>query len=309
VAQRTLVIANPWSRNGATGRRWQGVEARVREVLGPVEVEHTRGPRDAERIAREAARAGVERILVAGGDGTLSEVASGLVAACLADRVEIGVLPLGTGGDFLRSADLPRDLEGALSCIAAGATRSLDAGRVRFLGHEGEPREACFVNVSSFGISGLTDEIVNQTTKVFGGTVSFLIGTIRAILQYQSENVRVIVDGEVAHDGPLVLATAANGRFFGGGMRVAPEAEVDDGLFDVVILSQLSIAELLRKLPLIYRGTHLGDPAVSLWRGRVVEAQAPPGRVKLELDGEPLGSLPATWELLPGVLTLLGPAV
>lgn len=307
VAQRTLVIANPRSRNGATGRRWLSVEARVREVLGPVEVEQTRGPRDAERLAADAARSGVERILVAGGDGTLSEVVTGLIGGGLAERVDLGVLPLGTARDFLRSLGAPRDLEGALACIAAGRSRRVDAGRVRFVDPEGQPAEACFVNVASFGISGLTVELVNRAPKLLGGRSSFLIGTIRAILRFASEPVEIRVDGVTLYDAPVVLGAAANGRYFGGGMHLAPGARIDDGLFDVVVLSRLSTAQLLVKLPLIYRGAHLADPAVSFHRGRRVEALAPAGRVKLELDGEPLGTLPATVEVLPGALRMLGP--
>jgi YegS/Rv2252/BmrU family lipid kinase len=308
VAQRTLVIANPRSRNGATGRRWRDVERRVREALGPVEVEATRCPRDAERLAREGARAGVERMLVAGGDGTLSEVVTGLVSAGLAGRVPIGVLPLGTGGDFPRTLGLSRDLDGALARIASGRERLVDAGRARFADAQGGAREACFVNVASFGISAVVDEIVNRTTKALGGTVSFLIGAVRAILAYECGDVRLRVDGALVHEGPAVLATAANGRYFGGGMHVAPEARLDDGLLDVVVLSEVPKLDLLRKLPLVYRGTHLRDPAVKLYRGRLIEAEAAPGQVALELDGEPLGALPATFELLPRALRLLGAA-
>lgn len=305
--QRTLVIANPRSRNGATGRRWRALEARLRDALGPLEVEHTRGPRDAERLAREGVRAGVDRLLVAGGDGTLSEVVTGLLAAGLAEYATIGLLPLGTGGDFVRSLGVPRDLAGALAHIVAGKTRKVDAGRARFVGTDGAERTAYFVNVASFGISGLTNELVNRTTKRLGGTVSFLIGTLRAIFQYRSEPVTIRVDGEVVHDGRLILATGANGRYFGGGMRIAPEAEIDDGLLDVVIIRDLPIRKLISKLPLIYAGTHLSDPAAVAHRGRVIEAVAEPGVVKLELDGEPLGTLPARYEVLPGALRVFGP--
>jgi YegS/Rv2252/BmrU family lipid kinase len=307
VAQRTLVIVNPSSRNGATGRRWRAHETRLRDALGPLEIEHTRAPRDAERLAREAVRAGVERVLVAGGDGTLSEVATGLLAADLARYVTLGVLPLGTGGDFVRSLGIPRGLEPALECICAGKTRSVDAGRVEFVGADGAQRTSYFVNVSSLGISGLIDELVNRTTKRFGGTVSFLVGTVRAIFQYRSARVAIRVDGELVHEAPLVLATGANGRYFGGGMQVAPQARIDDGLLDVVIIRELSVPRLLAKLPKIYAGTHLSDPAAALHRGRVIEAVAEPGLVKIELDGEPLGTLPARFEVLPGALTLYGP--
>ncbi len=216
------------------------------------------------------------------------------------------MLTLGTCGEFLRSLASPRDVEAAHAPIAQGDAKSVDAGRVHFLDHAGEAREACFVNVSSFGISALADELVNQTTKLFGGTLSFLIGTIRAIARYEGEPVRILVDGECVYEGAVALAAAANGRYFGGGMQVAPRARIDDGQLDVVIVPQISKAQLLRKLPLIYRGTHLNETGVLLRRGCVIEAQAPPGIVEIELDGEPLGTLPATWELLPGALQLLG---
>ncbi len=308
VAQRTLVIVNPTSRNGATGRRWRRIESRLRDVLGPVEVEHTKAPRDAERLAREGVRAGVEQVVVAGGDGTLSEVATGLLAADLAGYARIGLLPLGTGGDFGRSLGVPRGIDGALECIAQGATRTIDAGRARFVGADGAERTSYFVNVSSLGISGLTVELVNRSTKRFGGTFSFLLGTLRAILRYRSERVTIRVDGAVVHDAPLILSTAANGRYFGGGMQVAPAARLDDGRLDVVIISDLSIPRLVMKLPRIYAGTHVGDPAVAFHRGDVIEAIAEPGRVKLELDGEPLGTLPARIEVMPSALTILVPA-
>lgn len=309
VAQRTLVIVNPHSRGGATGRRWPKLEAKVRSALGPIEVEMTRGPRDAERLAREGVRAGVERLVVAGGDGTLSEVAGGLLGAGLAEYADIGVLPLGTGSDYARSLGLPRDLDAALACIAAGTPRRVDAGRARFRGSRGEERVACFVNVASFGISGMVDEIVSRTPRTFGETAAFLFGALGAILRYRSQRVALRVDGELVHDEGLVLATGANGRWFGAGMHVAPEAVLDDGLLDVVVVRALSRLALLAKLRKIYAGTHLSDPAVRHARGRVVEADAPPGLVPLELDGEPLGTLPARLEVLPAALRVVAPPV
>jgi YegS/Rv2252/BmrU family lipid kinase len=308
VALRTLVVVNPRSRSGRTGRRWPKLEARVREALGPVEVEHTRAPRDAERLAREAVRAGIERIVVAGGDGTLGEVTSGLLGAGLGADAEIGLLPFGTGGDFTRSLGLPRDFEPALEVLATGKTRMVDAGRVRFRGPRGEERVSYFANVASLGISALVDEIVSRTTRAFGATPAFAWGALGAIFRYRSERVTLKVDGELVHDGPLVLATGANGRWFGAGMHVAPEASLTDGLLDVVLVKGLSRGALLMKLPKIYLGSHLRDPAVRWLRGQIIEADAPDGRVPLELDGESLGSLPARLEVLPAALRVIAPA-
>jgi YegS/Rv2252/BmrU family lipid kinase len=303
---RTLVIVNPRSRNGATGRRWHAVEGKLRDALGALDVERTRGPGDAERIAREGVRAGVERLVVAGGDGTLGEVTTGLLGADLGRYAELGLLPLGTGGDFARTLAIPRDLDGAIACLSAGRLRKLDAGRVTRPASGAAPRY--FANVASFGISGLTVELVNRTTKALGGTASFLIGVLRSIARFRSRDVSIRVDGALVHEGPLLLAAAANGRYFGGGMCVAPEARPDDGLFDVVAISEMSAPRLLVKLPTIYLGRHLGDAAVSLHRGRLVEAEAVPGTVPLELDGDALGSLPVRIELLPAALSVRVPS-
>jgi diacylglycerol kinase (ATP) len=303
---RTLVVVNPRSRGGATGRQFASLEPRLRDCLGGFEVEWTRAPRDAERIAREGVRAGIERIVVAGGDGTTSEVVSGLLGAQLGNYAEVAPLPLGTGGDMLRTLEIPRQLDRALEGIAAGSSRKVDAGRVRYTDRDGRQRTTHFLNVTSFGVSGLITELVNCATKAFGGRVSFLLGTLRGIARYQPEEVRIRVQGELVHDGPLVLGTAANGRFFGGGMQVAPRAEPADGLFDVVVVPGFSKARLLRELPRIYRGTHLEVPEVSLHRGQRIEAEAAPGRVWVEIDGEPLGTLPASIEVLPAAISVLG---
>jgi diacylglycerol kinase (ATP) len=306
VPAQTLAIVNPASRNGATGRRWEAIEGRLREVVAGLEVERTRGPRDAERIAREAARAGVERLVVAGGDGTTSEVVSGLLSAELGGSVALAILPLGTGGDLARTLAVPRDLEAAVAAIQRGKTRRVDAGRLRYTARDGSRRTAYFLNVASFGISGLVDELVNAAPKALGGRVSFLIGTLRALVRYRARDVRISVDGAPVHAGPCVLAAVANGRYFGGGMQIAPEARPDDGSFDVVVVPGLSKARLIAHLPSLYAGRHLERPEVSLFRGRRVDAEAEPGTIWLDVDGEALGTLPASIECLPGAITLFG---
>jgi YegS/Rv2252/BmrU family lipid kinase len=259
------------------------------------------------RIAREGVRAGVERVVVAGGDGTLSEVVTGLLSADLSGYAEIAPLPLGTGGDFARTLRLPRQLEVAIEAISAARPRRVDAGRVRFRDHDGRDATAYFLNVASFGVSGLIVEIVNRGSKALGGRLSFLAGTLRGLASYRRQPVSLRVDGALVHEGPLVLAACANGRYFGGGMQVAPGARPDDGLLDVVVVGDVSKPRLLAHLPSIYRGEAASAPGVSLHRGRLVEAEAPAARVPIEVDGEPLGSLPLRIEIVPGAVSLLGP--
>jgi YegS/Rv2252/BmrU family lipid kinase len=309
MALRTLVVVNPASRGGATRRQFERLLPQVREALGACEVEWTRGPRDAERIAREAVRAGVERVIVAGGDGTLSEVATGILAADLGGYAELGVLPLGTGGDLRRTLGVPAQPAAALAAIAAGKATRLDAGRATFCDRAGREARVHFVNIASLGISGLTTELVNRAPKALGGRVSFLLGTLRSIVSYRADAhpVELVLDGEVIHRGPLVLAAAANGRYFGGGMQVAPGARPDDGLLEVVAIPGFAKLRLLAELPKIYRGTHLAVPGVLSRRGRVLEARPLGGEPPwVEIDGEPLGRLPARFEVLPGALAFVG---
>lgn len=302
------MIVNPASCNGATGHRIETVAAKLRAGLGDVVIETTRCPRDAERIAREAAAGGAARIVVAGGDGTTSEVVTGLLSAGLGGRVSLALLPLGTGGDLARGLGIPRSLDAAIAAIARGKQRAIDAGALRLRTAAGAEREVHFLNVASAGISGLVTSFVNDAPKALGGTLSFLLGTLRAIARFRPAAARIRVDGHVVYEGLLSLAAAANGRYFGGGMQIAPQARPDDGLLDVVWIEGRPRPWLLRRLPKLYTASHLREEGVGAVRGRVLEvdpvAGAPPLRV--EVDGEPLGMLPMRAEALPGALTLVG---
>ncbi|HEX9814721.1 MAG TPA: diacylglycerol kinase family protein [Myxococcota bacterium] len=306
MSMRTLVIVNPKSRNRATARRLKSLEAKLRCALGPLDVECTRAPRDAERIAREGVRAGVERVIVAGGDGTLSEVVTGLLSADLGGYATIGLLPVGTAGDFARGFGEPRDLDAAIDRLAGGRTHRVDAGRVTYRTVGREAVTSYFANIASLGLSGEVAELVNRTDKRFGGRLSYLLGAVRGVARYRSERVSISVDGECVFEDALAIAAVANGPCFGGGMRIAPGARVDDGVFDWVIVPAMSRFSLLRKIPLLYSGSHLRDPRILSGQGRVIEARAMSGPVRIDVDGEALGGLPARFEILPNAITLLG---
>lgn len=304
---KTLVVINPHSAGGATGRRWREVEPQLRATLGEFDVQRTLGRRDAERIARDAVRAGVQRLVVAGGDGTTSEVVSGLLAAGVAHEAQVGILPMGTGRDLPRTLGIPADLSAAIEALGRGATRRLDASRVSYRDPAGAERVAWSLNVTSFGLSGLTVELVERAPHFLGGSFAFLVGALGSIARYRCARVAIAADGVPVFDGPLVLAAAANGRYFGGGMQIAPDALPDDGLLDLVVVREMSRAGLVAALPSLYRGTHLSHPAVSVHRAARIEARASSSApVWIDVDGEGLGTLPLTIELLPKAVTLFG---
>lgn len=309
-----LVIVNPRSRSGRTGRVWASLEPRVRAALagraaaGALEIVATRAPRDATRIACEAARRGVGTIVSAGGDGTFSEVAAGVLDSGVAGEVALGLLPLGSGGDLPRTLGIPRALDAALAILAAGCVRTIDAGRVESVGLSGERRRGWFVNEASVGLSADVASHVDRMPKRLGGEVAFALGAARTILGYRGYRTCVRVDDKKVHEGGTSLVAVSNGRYFGGGMKIAPSAHVADGRLDVVVGPAFSRSRLLADLlPRLYRGTHVNDPRIDVHRGRVVEieplADAAPAPV--EADGELLGTLPARFEIVPDALRVL----
>jgi len=299
------VIANPASAAGRTERTLPRLEPLLHDAIGDYDCVLTKGPRDAERLAREAVRAGVERVVVAGGDGTAAEVVSGLLGAGLGAYAEVAFLPLGTGADFHRTLDIPREPAAAIAALATGKGRRIDVGKVSYVGPDGAERTSHFLNVASAGLSGVVTRHV-RGSKALGARLAFLFGTLAGLLRFQPPAVRMRADDVDVFHGEIALAAAANGRYFGGGMHVAPEARPDDGLLDLVIVPALGRRVLVRRLPSLYRGTHLAVPGVELHRARRIEF-LPLGEPALgEIDGEPLVRLPMSVEVVPGALQVWG---
>ncbi len=313
--KKTVVVANPEAANGALGRRWATVERALRRALPAHAANSTTSRSAATRITREALRRGVDLVVAVGGDGTIHEVVNGFFEDGVPVRPEaaLGVVPFGTGGDFRKTAGIPRDLDAAVGILGRGARRQIDVGVLEFRrGSTTGARESCvFINIASFGISGLVDKIVNGSSKLLGGRASFFLATARAALQYKNQRIRLVLDGNQADAISLTVnsVSVANGRFFGGGMMIAPRAELDDGMFDVISIGDASALDMLKNGLHVYRGTHLGLPYVTSWRAARVEAfPADAGTdVLLDVDGEAPGALPATFSLLPRALSLLVP--
>ncbi len=300
-----LVILNPAAGKGA--RFFRRLEGRIRASLGEVEFARTRAPLDARRIAREAVRAGVSRLVVAGGDGTLGEVATGLLAAGLGKEAEIACLPLGLGCDFSRSFEIPRAVEGAIECLGTGRSRRVDACRIHYRGHGGIEETRFYLNEASFGLSGVAVEAVRRSRSSLGPRAAYTFAGLRAILHHPTPEVVVRVDGAPVYEGRISLVVAANGRFFGGGMRVAPDAQLDDGQLDIVIVRALSRLDLLMNFPSLQRGDFVDHPAVSIHRGSHVEALVHgDSRALLDVDGEAPGGLPLRIELMPRAIGIFG---
>jgi YegS/Rv2252/BmrU family lipid kinase len=296
---RPFFVVNPHSANGATRGRFLAAQPILRQAFPDLAFAFTDGPRHATALAAQAAADGADLIVACGGDGTLNETVCGLLESGRGGDVALAMMPSGTGGDFRRVAGFPAEPEAFVRFLREGSARPVDAGLLDSLGPDGRPRRRHFLNICSLGISGVVDHYVNHTTKAFGGRVSFFVGTLRGMLAYRNVPMRVTVDGTVFYEGPTNLVAAANGRFFGGGMMVAPLADLSDGLFDVVVFGDLSKLDFLALTGRIYSGAHLGRPGILHTRGKVVEIQ-PQDEALIDLDGEDGGRAPARIEILPG---------
>jgi YegS/Rv2252/BmrU family lipid kinase len=302
------VILNPTAASGAAAKKRSAIVRAL--TVGGVspEVSQTEGPGDAARLIREARRDRVECVVMVGGDGTLNDAAQGFLEpdGSVAQGPDLALIPSGTGGDFRRTFGLSDSVEEAAARLLTATPRPIDLGLLSVTSHDGETVRRAFINITSFGIGGLTDRIVNSSPKWMGGKAAFLLGTLRAMLVYKNAPVRVVVDGKPCLEAPIFNVALANARYFGGGMLIAPDADPSDGLLDVVALHDLSRVQGIALAQHIYKGSHLGQPGVLVARGKVVEAEplARGTEVLVDMDGETPGRLPLRAELAPGALRL-----
>lgn len=292
---RTLVVVNPVAGSGRAAAGWARLRAQAKDCFAFDEVA-TSGPGDATHLAAEATAAGYARLLSVGGDGTLHEIVNG----CATEDVVVGLLPLGTGNDFARSAGLHRPAVELLPALAAGQVRRVDLGRVH--GHY-------YLNVAGVGFDAEVARIANATAKRRGGALFYLITAVREAFHYEPEWLAVALDAAPMPDSSRRLLVAiGNAAAYGGGMRICPRAVIDDGLLDVVTVAGFRGGRILALLPRVFVGGHVGRAGVDYAQAKEVRIEGPAG-VAVHADGELVGGLPATFTVHPGILRLWTPAV
>lgn len=308
------LIVNPASAYGRTGRHFDDIARAVRGALGDFDFSFTARRGHGVLLAREVSRAGARLVVAVGGDGTASEVIDGLMLERAAGGpgagAAFGFISRGTGGDLRRSLGCPPDMVGAALALARPAERVIDLGRVEFVDHAGRPAARHFVNVAGFGIAGRVVRDVERMGKALGGRATFMLASAKALLGWRDQPVRWRVDGGPWREDRITSLSVCNGRFFGGGMMVAPQARLDDGIFDVTVWKGLGFKDFALKKGMLYDGSHVRLPNTTTLRARVVEAE-PLGDepVLLDVDGEQPGMLPARFTLLAGALRARAPTV
>jgi len=299
----TAVIVNPRAGSGAARRRWPRAARMLAERLGPVKAFFTEGPGHATALARELADAGCDLLIVAGGDGTLNEAVNGILMG--SSDARIGLLPLASGGDFARTLGLA-GLGPAVDSLAAGHTRRIDAFRARFRSPGGAAAERCFLNAASCGLGAVAAMGVRGWCRAVPGGARYLAAAIPALASGRSFQVRLCLGDSSPAAFDITTAAVANGQYQGGGIRIAPEADLQDGLADITVVERVSLAEVVRNLPILYSGALYSHPKVRHWRAARVRVESET-EVPVELDGEPVGTLPLEIEALPQALRFIFP--
>lgn len=304
---KTLFIVNPKSASGKTGRIWPGIQRFLTENYEhEFEVVYTEGPLHATDLARNGIQHGWECLVSVGGDGTLNEVLNGFFQddRLIRARVVLGLLEIGTGADFIKSFYGQQDFQTQITRMKDARPRKIDVGRADFFSLDGEPVTRYFINILDFGIGGAVVERVNRSTKRLGGRISFLWNILATLSVYQNKTIRYCLDQGKWESRTLNNFIVANGRYFGGGLCPAPHAQLDDGLFDIVLFGNIGRLEAMTNLSSLRQGTHLENPKISTARARHIEATSEEA-VFIDMDGEFVGQLPIKVSILPEVLPVL----
>lgn len=304
---KTIVIVNPQAGNGRTEKIWPNIESALEKSIGSFEVLQTTCRGDASDLSRRILAVDTVRIVAVGGDGHLNEVLNGFIENDLPVNPEarLSFVMTGTGCDFQRSLGISGKWQNAAAKLKDAKVRKIDVGKVTYTAADKTQKIRYFDNIASFGLSGAVDHCLEHSRlrDYLGGSPLFLWATIKTVFTHPNQSIRFRIDDGPEEEICSRLGLLANGRYFGGAMHAAPEAELDDGLLDLLMLKEISVAKFLWHLPKIYKGTHLKIPEIFFQKVRKFTAESSE-QVILDIDGESPGYLAATFEVLPKILNL-----
>lgn len=301
----TLIILNPHAGSGRAGKLWRDIEPLLWEELGELVVAITEHPEDVAEHLDKARDVGLTRIVAIGGDGTNHAIVNAIQdleqRSPEMPRMTFAQIPIGTGQDFARTIGIPSNPRDAVRWIAHAKPNPIDLGLLNYF-ERGEQRRH-FVNIASTGLGGDVDRRVSKSPRRFPWT--FKLASLQSLMSYRPHKIRIRLDDEPWYEGKSWTVVIANGRVFGHGMNIAPQAQVDDGLFDVIVIGDVSRLRTLMAFNTVYRGTHLKIDGVHYKRGQNISIESQDGILDLDLDGEYIRGEHLQFQIKPGALRLL----
>jgi len=302
-AKKTLFVVNPVSAGGKTEGMWPEIEKELRSLGLDFDHRVTEAPGHATDLAREGVAQGYEMVVAVGGDGTVNEVVNGLIPpGGTRAQATLGVVITGRGSDLARTIGVPSDYGEACVRLTGDRTMTVDLGLVEFES-EGERRTRYFVNVGGGGFDGEVAHRANRAPNFMGGPVPYLTSLVTTLFAYRNKAIELVIDDGDPMTMVVNSVVVANCQYFGGGMRVAPDADPNDGLFDVIVIGDIDKIEFLMTVPRVYDGTHITHPQVDTYRAKRVEVRSEQDLL-LQVEGEVCGHTPLTFEIIPSALDI-----
>jgi diacylglycerol kinase (ATP) len=289
-----VAIRNPVSGRSRLAKRWPSIESQIRNVIGDGVVWDTAGSGDATRLATRAVGAGAELVIAVGGDGTITQVANGLIGS----RAKLAMIPAGTGNDLCRTLGIGGSIESALEALAGNRTIQMDVG------HWTTDRSCgYFLNVAGMGFDAAVAARINSGFRFLRGTSAYVAATALTLVRYRAMPLRLQIDG-IENSEKIMLAAVANARCYGGGMKIAPTASVTDGLLDIVLVRHIGKLAFLRSFPKVFKGSHLQHHAVGHTQGKCIRLE-PESEASLLIDGELTPCRWAELRVMPAALNVI----
>ncbi len=285
-----VFIVNPVAGNGLAARAWARISDDLTAAGARFETLWTEKPKDGIAKARTALGMGATRVVSVGGDGTIHEIANVLFGR----DAELGIVPLGRGNDFARTVGIPADPREAARLALEGPSRPIDLGQAN-----GE----VFINVAGLGFDAEVAAEANRLGMIVNGTVTYFASVFTTLRRYSCQDVTISIDGK-SWDQRILLLAVGNGKYYGGGMKITPDAVVDDGLLDIVIAGDMTRLETIMVLPKVYSGAHIHHPKASTYRGKEVTVTSSTS-LNVHAEGEIISKTPVTFKVLAGALRLV----
>jgi YegS/Rv2252/BmrU family lipid kinase len=295
------VIVNPFSARGKTGVRWESLKEIIKYYFKEFKYIFTEKPMQATEMVREFLKDGFDLIIGVGGDGTLNEITNGYFredsSRAINAGASLGIVPSGTGSDFIRFLKIPRDFKKSVELIKNSQVRKIDVGKINFKNSSGVNQRRYFINIADFGLGAEVIKNISAIPALKRTPLFYYKGLLSTIKSYKSSKVRLVIDDSEEIEGHFLIGAVANGRMFGGGMIIAPEAEPDDGCFDVVLIEDMKRFEIIRNSILLYNGKILKHPKVTMKKAKNVKVFSDE-EVSIECDGELGLRLPAEFSII-----------
>jgi YegS/Rv2252/BmrU family lipid kinase len=302
---KTFFVVNPKAGGGRGKRVWNQAREELESTFGSVDFEFTNSSAHAILLTSDALKNGYEMVVAVGGDGTCHEVLNGFFEnghPISADAI-LGILPAGTGGDFLRSIKYPKELSDRIGRLSGKKTRQVDIGTIAYQTFDGMKMKRYFLNIAGCGLSGELVREIGKVSRRYGSLVAYLTGLVKALSDHTNQEIVVTVDGSRPIRKRSLCTIVANGQYFGSGMHIAPDAVIDDGWLDLVMIGDLNFGELMAQLPRLFWGNVRKHPKVEVFRAQKVRIESAE-TVLIDMDGEQQGVLPATYSIIPKAITL-----